>query len=83
MKTFLPCLVLLILASCSPKASVSFSGDLEPIELSPVEEDTFSGDVFFIGEVAFMRGPDGAVTGFTVSNGRTKGVQFYRFTAGE
>ncbi|MEJ2162218.1 MAG: hypothetical protein P8X60_02560, partial [Robiginitalea sp.] len=57
--------------------------NMEPIELSAVEEDTFSGDVFFMGEVAFMRGPDGAVISFTVSNGRTKGVQFDRFKAGK
>jgi CubicO group peptidase (beta-lactamase class C family) len=57
--------------------------NLEPIELSPVEEDNFTGDVFFMGEVTFIRGADGAVIGFTVSNGRTKGVQFDRFKAGE
>ena len=57
--------------------------NLEPIELSPVEEDNFTGDVFFMGEVTFIRGADGAVIGFTVSNGRTKGVQFDRLKEGE
>lgn len=54
--------------------------NLEPIELSPVEEDSFTGDVFFMQEVTFRRGPDGRVIGFTVSNGRTMGMEFDRYT---
>jgi CubicO group peptidase (beta-lactamase class C family) len=48
------------------------------IELSPMEEDSFSGDVFFITEMEFTRDAGGRVTGFDVSNGRTKGIRFDR-----
>ena len=48
----------------------------EDIELTPVEEDSFSGDAFFIGEMKFLRDEAGNVTGFTVSNGRTRGIRF-------
>lgn len=46
------------------------------IELSALKEDNFKGDIFFIGEVAFIRDPGGQVTGFTVANGRTRGIWF-------
>ncbi len=46
------------------------------IELSAIEEDVYKGDVFFIGELQFMRDQRGAVNGFEVSNGRTKGIRF-------
>ncbi len=52
--------------------------NMEDITLSPTEEDTFSGDVFFIGEVAFRRDRQRNIYAFTVSNGRTKGVYFER-----
>lgn len=48
----------------------------EDIELTPVEEDSFSGDIYFIGEMEFLRDDAGNVTGFTVSNGRTRGIRF-------
>ena len=48
----------------------------EDIELDPVDEDNFTGDVFFIGQMNFMRNDGGEVTGFTVSNGRTRGIRF-------
>ena len=51
---------------------------IEDVELSPTEEDKFSGNVFFIGEIAFKRNGSGRVTGFEVGNGRTKGVKFER-----
>ncbi len=53
--------------------------NMEEIALSPAEEDTFSGSVFFIGELAFLRSSSGEVTGFSLSNGRTRGVQFKRW----
>lgn len=46
------------------------------IKLSPIEEDTFKGDIFFISEVMFLKNEDGNVKAFTVSNGRTKGIYF-------
>ncbi|MCB0636655.1 MAG: serine hydrolase, partial [Lewinella sp.] len=50
----------------------------EDIGLSPTEADTFTGDKFYVGSLAFTRDEAGKVTGFTVSNGRTKGVVFTR-----
>lgn len=52
----------------------------EDIELTPTEEDTFTGSEFFIGEMAFERNLIGRVNGFEVSNGRTKGVVFERMS---
>ncbi len=48
----------------------------EDIELSALKEDNFKGDIYFIGELAFIRDPGGQVTGFTVANGRTRGIWF-------
>jgi hypothetical protein len=50
----------------------------EDIELIAFEEDNFKGDVFFISEIGFERDAGGRVTGFRVSNGRTKGIRFER-----
>ena len=47
-----------------------------PQPLSPVSGDSFSAEVFHLNEVAFERAANGRVTGFTVSNGRTRGVLF-------
>jgi hypothetical protein len=49
------------------------------IALKPIEEDVFQGDVFFIGELAFLRDPVGDIRGFTVSNGRTRGIYFEQY----
>jgi CubicO group peptidase (beta-lactamase class C family) len=49
------------------------------IELSALKEDNFKGDIYFIGEVAFIRDPGGQVTGFTVANGRTRGIWFEKY----
>jgi len=46
------------------------------IKLKPVEENTFSGDVYFISELAFIKDKFGNAEAFTVSNGRTKGIYF-------
>jgi translation initiation factor IF-2 len=48
----------------------------KPVKLSPLEEDMFKGDVFYISEVKFLRDRNGKVTGFEVSNGRAKGIGF-------
>ena len=53
-------------------------GDTEDIGLDPVDEDNFTGDFFFIGQMNFMRNDRGEVTGFTVSNGPTRGIRFER-----
>ena len=50
--------------------------NLKDIKFSPVEDDTFSGNVFFMQKAAFKRDTEGEVNGFSVSNGRTKGVLF-------
>jgi CubicO group peptidase (beta-lactamase class C family) len=48
------------------------------IKLSPVEEDSFKGDVFFINQVDLIRDEKGGISGFAVSNGRTRGILFKR-----
>ncbi len=53
---------------------------LEDIELSPAEEDSFTGSEFFVSEMTFKRNPQGRVSGFEVGNGRTKGVAFERMS---
>jgi CubicO group peptidase (beta-lactamase class C family) len=50
--------------------------NMDDIKLSPTEDDTFGGNVFFMSEVAFQRDAKGVITGFNVSNGRTKGILF-------
>ncbi len=46
-----------------------------PQSLTHVSGEHFSAEVFHLNEIAFQRAA-GAVTGFTVSNGRTRGVLF-------
>ena len=50
--------------------------NLKNIKLSAIEDDTFSGDVFFMGKVFFKRDSKGVVNEFTVSNARIKDVIF-------
>ena len=50
---------------------------LDDIKLNPTKKDVFSGG-FPVAEVSFERDKDGRVTGFTVSNVRTRGVRFER-----
>ena len=52
--------------------------NMENIKLTPANVDSFSGSVFFIGEMAFQRNDEGVIDAFTVSNGRTKGILFKR-----
>ena len=49
------------------------------IKLSVLKEDVYKGDVFFIGELAFVKDDAGTVIGFAASNGRTKGILFERY----
>ena len=49
------------------------------IKLSVLKEDVYKGDVFFIGELAFVKDDAGTVTGFEASNGRTRGILFERY----
>jgi len=48
------------------------------IELSAIKEDVYKGNVFFIGELEFLKDNRDRVKGFNVSNGRTKGIGFER-----
>ena len=46
------------------------------IKLSAIKEDSYKGDIFFIGELVFQRDKAGQVTGFAAANGRTRGIVF-------
>lgn len=48
----------------------------DDITLTATSEDKFGGSAFFFSDVKFLRGEDGTVTGFRLSNGRTRGVMF-------
>ena len=48
----------------------------EPLAMQHTDGDEFSTELIFLNTIAFERSGSGAVTGFTVSNGRTKGVRF-------
>lgn len=48
----------------------------EPLPLRHTGGDDFSGSVVFLNTIAFQRAGNGRITGFTVSNGRTRGVLF-------
>lgn len=48
---------------------------MDPIQLNPGTEDEFSGG-FPIGNISFIKNDSGDITGFTVSNGRTRGILF-------
>ena len=50
--------------------------DMEPVELRHREADDFSTPVIFLASVEFERDDAGRITGFRVSNGRTRGVWF-------
>ena len=50
--------------------------ELDDIELEPNSPDAFRGDTFFFGDVAFERDGEDGVTGFRVSNGRTRDILF-------
>lgn len=52
--------------------------NMEDIKLSPTDIDTFSGSIYFMGEVAFKRNAKGNIYAFTIANGRTKGILFNR-----
>jgi CubicO group peptidase (beta-lactamase class C family) len=48
---------------------------MDPVQLNPAQEGEFAGG-FPIGNISFIENSDGDITGFTVSNGRTRGVLF-------
>ncbi|MCY4397838.1 MAG: serine hydrolase [Gemmatimonadetes bacterium] len=48
----------------------------EPLAMQHTDGDEFSTAVIYLNTIAFERSVAGSVTGFTVSNGRTKGVRF-------
>jgi len=48
----------------------------EPLAMQHTDGDEFSTELIFLNTIAFERSGGGAVTAFTVSNGRTKGVRF-------
>ena len=48
----------------------------DPLTLRHTGGDDFSSSVVFLNTIAFERGDNGRMTGFTVSNGRTKGIWF-------
>jgi CubicO group peptidase (beta-lactamase class C family) len=50
--------------------------NLKDIAFSPVENDAFKGDIYFMRNVVFKRNTKGKVNAFSVSNGRTKGIHF-------
>ncbi len=52
--------------------------DRPPMALTHRDGDEFSSEFTFLATVAFQRAGNGRVTGFTASNGRTKGVWFRR-----
>lgn len=52
-------------------------GRLGTIKLTPQSRDTFRA-AGSVGELKFVRNASGAVTGFSVANGRTRGVTFSR-----
>ena len=64
--------------SVKDSALIASHRNMEDIDLTPGDVDSFSGSVFFMGEVAFIRNSKGMVTAMTVSNGRTKGILFER-----
>ena len=45
-------------------------------ELSPVKADTFTGNVWFFGQLTFVRDQDKKITGCKVSNGRVRDLSF-------
>jgi len=51
---------------------------IDSFPITHVTEEQFSGGQWFLGQIEFVRAPDGTVSGFTGANGRTRGVWFER-----
>ena len=51
---------------------------LSDITLSPVKEDVFSGDVWFFGQIEFIRVADKRILGCKVSSGRVRDLWFQK-----
>jgi len=48
---------------------------MDPVQLNPAQVGEFAGG-FPVGNISFIENSSGDITGFTVSNGRTRGVLF-------
>lgn len=48
---------------------------MQPLKMTPADKDSFAVE-FPLAEVKFQRNSNGEITGFTASNGRTRGVIF-------
>jgi hypothetical protein len=48
--------------------------------LSPLLEDEFEGSEWFVPSLAFDRDDGGAITGFRISQGRSRNLRFERLT---
>ncbi len=48
----------------------------DPIRLDPIDKDQFLGDIWFFGNLEFMRDQNGIINGFMVSSGRVKNISF-------
>lgn len=49
---------------------------LSDVELQPIKKDIFSGNTFYLREVAFIRNDLDEIVGYKVSNGRVRNLQF-------
>jgi CubicO group peptidase (beta-lactamase class C family) len=49
---------------------------IDSFPITHVAEEQFSGGQWFLGQIEFVRAPDGSVAGFKGGNGRTRGVWF-------
>jgi len=49
---------------------------LSDFNLDPVKEDVFTGDVWFFGQIEFLRDDNNLITGCKVSNGRVRNLYF-------
>ncbi len=51
---------------------------LSDIKLSPVKKDMFTGDAWFFGQAEFVRDDALSITGFKISSGRVRDLQFQK-----
>jgi len=51
---------------------------LSDVVLQPIKKDTFSGNTFYLREVAFIRNDLNKIIGYKVSNGRVRNLQFVK-----
>lgn len=53
---------------------------LSDFDLSPTKKDVFSGDVWFFGQIEFIRDSNNIITGCKVSNGRVRNLYFKKLS---